>query len=267
MNQREYNPIIVATVLCVVCSLAVSVAAVSLKGKQDSNVALDIKKNILDDSGLSTGEYGRPAKELTMEEIENLYQRVSGKVVDLETGEYDTTFKTEEDIQKFDARKSVTKDGVQIVDPQFNPGLDKRPRKQKVYFVKKSPDDDKIQQVVLPINGQGLWSTLYGYIAIKSDLKTIQGLSFYEHAETPGLGGEVDNQKWKESWEGRMLFDPEGTPAAQVFKGTAPSDNPYAVDGLSGATITSAGVQNLIRYWASDDGFGPFLAKLKQEIN
>ena len=72
MNQREYNPIIVATVLCVVCSLAVSVAAVSLKAKQDSNVALDIKKNILDASGLSTGEYGRPAKELTLEEIENL---------------------------------------------------------------------------------------------------------------------------------------------------------------------------------------------------
>ena len=135
----------------------------------------------------------------------------------------------------------------------------------KVFFVKR-PGSDKIQQVVLPIYGKGLWGTLWGYLAIKSDLETVQGITFFEHKETPGLGGEVDNPRWKSQWDGRKLFDENGAPASQVFKGPAPSDNPYAVDGLSGATITSRGVTNLIRYWVSDDGYGPFLGKLASEI-
>lgn len=264
MQQRDSlgYAVGVATVLCVVCSLAVSVAAVSLKDRQQANIKLDQQKNILDATGLAMGEYGRPAKELTLEQIETLSKRISEKLVVLDSGEYDT----ETPIENFDARKTLQKDGVAIENPEFDPGITKKPRVQKVYFVKRSADDTEIQQVVLPVNGQGLWSTLYGYLALKSDLRTIQGLSFYEHAETPGLGGEVDNTKWKQSWEGRKLFDEDGIPAAQVFKGTAPSDNPYAVDGLSGATITSAGVENLIRFWASDDGYGPFLAKLKDEL-
>ena len=117
-----------------------------------------------------------------------------------------------------------------------------------------------------PIFGKGLWGTLYGYLALRSDLETIQGITFYQHKETPGLGGEVDNPSWKAQWEGVKLFDEEGAPAALVFKGPAPSDNPFAVDGLSGATITSRGVTNLIRYWASEDGYGPYLRKLADEL-
>jgi Na+-transporting NADH:ubiquinone oxidoreductase subunit C len=135
----------------------------------------------------------------------------------------------------------------------------------KVFFVKR-PGSDKIQQVVLPVYGKGLWGTLYGYLALKSDLNTIQGLTFYQHKETPGLGGEVDNPLWKEQWEGRKLYDENGNPAAMVFKGPAPDDNPYAVDGLSGATITSRGVTNLLAYWASDEAYGPFLDKLAAEL-
>ncbi len=71
-------------------------------------------------------------------------------------------------------------------------------------------------------------------------------------------------RRWKAQWDGRKLYDENGEPAALVYKGPAPSDNPYAVDGLSGATITSRGVTNLIRYWASDDGYGPFLEQTRQ---
>ena len=113
---------------------------------------------------------------------------------------------------------------------------------------------------------KGLWGTLYGYLALKSDLETIQGITFYQHKETPGLGGEVDNPRWKAQWDGVQLYDEDGEPAAMVFKGPAPSDNQFAVDGLSGATITSRGVTNLVRFWASEDGYGPFLKKLQSEI-
>ena len=253
----------VATVLCVVCSLAVSAAAVSLKSMIEENKRLDQQKNILDATGLSTGEYGKPASELSREQIDELYGWISEKLVTIETGEYND----EEDITKYDAREAVQKPEYEhvIESPEYDPGVAKRATIEKVYFVKK-PGEDRIRQVVLPVHGQGLWSTLYGYLAIKSDLKTVQGLAFYEHAETPGLGGEVDNPSWKAQWSGVKLYDDSGDPAAEVFKGTAPLDNPYAVDGLSGATITSRGVTNLIRYWVSEDGYGPFLKKLETEI-
>ncbi len=259
----------VAAMLCIVCSFVVSAAAVSLKDKQEKNKLLDQKKNILDATGLSTGEYGKQAKDLSSEQIEELSQWISAKLVDLETGEY-TEEDDQEKIEKYDAKEAAGKKESQVEiakqEPKFNPGEKYREKVAKVYFVKK-PGEDAIRQVVLPVYGKGLWSTLRGYLAVKSDLKTIQGLTFYEHAETPGLGGEVDNPDWKAQWEGKQLFDANGVPACEVCKGPAPLGNTYGVDGLSGATITSRGVTNLLRYWASDDGYGPFLAKFKTELS
>ena len=262
MSQPESKAqtILVATVLCVVCSLVVSSSAVMLEEKQQQNKVLDRQKNILDATGLSVGEYGKPSKELSREQIDKLYDWVSEKLVDLETGE----FVTDMDPAEYDPREAVEDDdaSVAIVEPEFDPGVDRREKIAKVFLVTK-PGTDKFQQIVLPVYGKGLWSTLYGYLAIRGDLQTIQGLTFYEHGETPGLGGEVDNPNWKAQWEGQQLYDENGKPAAMVFKGPAPSGNPYAVDGLSGATITSRGVTELLRYWASEDGYGPFLTKLR----
>jgi len=255
----------VAAVLCVACSLAVSTAAVSLRGRQEANVKLDQQKNILDATGLAIGEYGVQANELTTKQIDTLNAYVSSKLVDLQTGAYDS----DGDPEKYNLVEEAAnpETSIPIESPTFNPGEPRRPKVMKVYFVKK-PGTDKILQVVLPVYGKGLWGTLYGYLALKSDLETIQGLTFYQHKETPGLGGEVDNPRWKAMWDGRKLYDEEtGQPKAMVFKGPAPKTDEYAVDGLSGATITSRGVTNLIRYWASDDGYGTYLSKLKEEIN
>ena len=119
----------------------------------------------------------------------------------------------------------------------------------------------------MPIFGKGLWGTLWGYLAVKSDMETVQGITFFQHKETPGLGGEVDNPRWKSQWQGLKLYDADGTPATEVAKGPAPSGDPHRVDGLSGATITSRGVTNLLKYWASDDGYGPFLKKMKSDLD
>ncbi|MGB1927393.1 MAG: NADH:ubiquinone reductase (Na(+)-transporting) subunit C [Rubripirellula sp.] len=154
---------------------------------------------------------------------------------------------------------------VPITSEKYNIGEPRRPKTMKIFFVKE-PGTDNIKQVVLPIFGKGLWGTLYGYLALRSDLNTIQGLTFYQHKETPGLGGEVDNPSWKAQWEGVKLYDENGQPAANVFKGPAPSGDQYSVDGLSGATITSRGVTNLIQYWASDDGYGNFLREFAKEL-
>jgi Na+-transporting NADH:ubiquinone oxidoreductase subunit C len=265
MQQRDsvWYAVGVATVLCVVCSLAVSAAAVALRPLQEANKKLDQQKNILDATGLARGEYGKPANELTREQIDDLYGWISEELVDLETGEYTT----EVNIATYDPREAVDKEdqSVAIEEPKFDPGVDRREKIAKVYFVRRR-GEGPIQQVVLPVYGKGLWSTLYGYLALRNDLETIQGLTFYQHGETPGLGGEVDNPRWKSQWVGVNLYDESGDPAAEVFKGPAPDDNPYAVDGLSGATITSRGVTNLVRYWASDQGYGPFLEKFREEL-
>tara|TARA_Y100000385_G_scaffold291051_1_gene366931 strand:+ start:665 stop:1495 length:831 start_codon:yes stop_codon:yes gene_type:complete len=253
----------VAAVLCVVCSLAVSTAAVSLRGKQEANVKLDQQKNILDATGLAIGEYGVQANELTTKQIDKLNGYVSAKLVDLETGEY---VSGDAKLEKYNLVEEAANPAtsVPIETRKFNPGEPRRPKVMKVYFVRK-PNTTKILQVVLPVYGKGLWGTLYGYLALRSDLETIQGLTFYQHKETPGLGGEVDNPRWKALWDGKKLYNAEHEPAAEVAKG--PGDNEYEVDGLSGATITSRGVTNMIRYWASDDGYETFLGKLKEEIN
>ena len=135
-----------------------------------------------------------------------------------------------------------------------------------VYLLKK---DGKVQKFILPIEGKGLWSTLYGFIALGPDTNLIEGITFYQHGETPGLGGEVDNPSWKAKWPGRLAFGPAGAPEKwgapriKVIKGAAgPVDKaPHKVDGLAGATITANGVTHLLNLWLGENGFGPYLEK------
>jgi Na+-transporting NADH:ubiquinone oxidoreductase subunit C len=129
-------------------------------------------------------------------------------------------------------------------------------------------DQDRIDKVVLPVRGKGLWSTMYAYVALDSDLSTIEGVSFYEHGETPGLGGEIANPRWQAGWQGKKLFGPNGEMELSVVKGGAQvseEQKPYSIDGLSGATLTTQGVDNLMRFWFGEHGYEPFIARIKQE--
>ena len=122
-------------------------------------------------------------------------------------------------------------------------------------------DQNSIDKVVVPIRGYGLWGTLYGYLSLDSDLNTVRGIEFYDHKETPGLGAEVENQDWKDLWEGKLLYGNDGGVQLKVVKGSAKGK--YQINGLSGATLTSNGVSNMINYWLGSDGYGPALEKIK----
>ena len=126
-------------------------------------------------------------------------------------------------------------------------------------------DAEELEMVVIPVEGYGLWSTLYGFLALDKDTRTVRGLAYYEHGETPGLGGEVENPRWVALWPGRKVFDENGNVAIRVIKGAAgpPESDPYRVDGLSGATITSRGVTNMLAFWLGDDAYGPFLDQFR----
>ena len=127
-------------------------------------------------------------------------------------------------------------------------------------------DDNALNAIILPIRGYGLWGTMKGYLALKPDFKTIIGLEFFDHKETPGLGGEIDNPKWKAIWKDKEVFSDSGEVVISVIKGSvdkSSDQSKYQVDGLSGATITSNGVTNLLSFWLGDMGYGPLIENIK----
>lgn len=252
-NDSPKKTIIVAVLLCLVCSILVSTSAVVLKSKQISNKEADIKKNILAVTGLlSDGA-----------DVDALFQQFEIRLVDLETGEYADIETTGYDQQK--AAKDPAQ-SVELTTEQDIASIGRRAKLASVYLLK---EGDTIKQVVLPVHGYGLWSTLYGFLSFKGDFNTIGGLQFYQHAETPGLGGEVDNPKWRKQWQGKKAFDENGDLKIKVIRGHVDykvAGAEHKVDGLSGATLTSRGVSNLVNYWLGDHGFGPYLTNMRSEV-
>lgn len=245
-----------ATAICLVCSIFVSGAAVSLKDRQEANKVLDRQKKVLTVAGLiEEGNEPPPA------EIEKLFQtRIKPRLVNLKTGDYDQ----EGDAAAFDQRKARQDPATSEAAPANDAKVLRIPNQGIVYHLV-DEGKDEVKLLILPVEGKGLWSTLYGYVALAPDVNTINGLTFYEHAETPGLGGEVDNTRWKALWPGRKLHDADGKIAIEVIKGQAgkPDKDPHKVDGLSGATITSRGVTYLLQFWMGEHGWGPYLNKFK----
>ncbi len=249
-NDTVQKTVKVALLLCLVCSIVVSGAAVILKPVQLANKALDRKTNILAAAGFETKG----------QDINALFLQFTPKVVDLDAGIYTTAV----DAETYDQRKAAKNPKLSdaLSDDVDIASINRRERYATVYLLEK---EGKLDRIIIPVHGYGLWSTLYGFLALESDGNTVAGLGFYSHAETPGLGGEVDNPRWKSQWVGKRVFDEQGQTQIELVKSVDPSDPRamYKVDGLSGATLTSNGVENLIRFWLGEKGFGSYLANLR----
>lgn len=244
-----------ALLVCLVCSVFVAGAAIALKPTQTDNRLLDKQRSILAIAGLGNPEMsGKEAKALFDE-------RITAKIVDLETG----TFSDAKDPIKYEPLQGA-KDPSESIALTVEQDLAKLKRRERYTIVYLVQADGQLDKVVLPIRGQGLWSTLYGFVALKADLNTVSGFGFYQHGETPGLGGEIDNPKWKSLWPGKTIFAENGNVAIAVVKGGVDPKSPKAVhqvDALAGATLTSNGVDQLMKFWMGEDGFAPFIAKLR----
>ncbi len=241
----------VAVGLCIVCSVLVSAMAVGLRARQEANKQLFQHKNILIAAGLIPA-----GDEVSTEKINQLFEDIETQVINLDTGEPNE----EIDPADYDQKEAARTPDLSVP-TQGLAGFQRREKYSRVYLLR---ENGELSKIILPVYGKGLWSTLYGYIALESDKNTIAGLTFYEHKETPGLGGEVDNPIWKAKWIGKKISNDQGI-AIEVVKGSVDptSDSAeYQIDGLSGATITSNGVSNLVQYWMSDEGFGTYLEQL-----
>jgi Na+-transporting NADH:ubiquinone oxidoreductase subunit C len=247
------NTIIVAVILSFVASILVAGTAILLGPVQDRNEEQYRQQIILDVAGLweSGGD------------IAELFGSIEPRLIELESGQYSTEF----DAGQFDG-EAAAKDsalGLNIPAPQDLANIRQRARFAPVYLVKSG---DTVDQIILPVYGTGLWSTMRGFLALDPDGSTVRGLRFYEHAETPGLGDQIDKPAWRALWVGKHLFAVDDTPRIEVIRGRADPANPDAVhqvDGISGATLTGRGVTNLVQYWTGPHGFGPYLSRLRSE--
>ncbi|MDO5058229.1 MAG: Na(+)-translocating NADH-quinone reductase subunit C [Lautropia sp.] len=252
--------LLVALLVCLVCSVFVAGAAVSLKPTQLVNRQLDKQRNILMIAGLAD-------ENASASDVQRIFaERIKPKVVDLKDGR----FSDAQDPATFDpllAAKDPAQSAALPADQDIA-AIRRREHQSVVYMVE--GQDGQLETIILPVRGYGLWSTLHGFIALKNDYRTVVGFGFYQHAETPGLGGEVDNPRWKALWPGKQVYDEGGKPAISIIKGNVDPGSPSAVhqvDGLAGATLTSKGVDNLLKFWLGPQGFGPFLAHLRAGVN
>ena len=250
-NDSLEKTIAVALSLCFVCAILVSLAAVALRPMQIENKAMDMKKNILDVAGLL--QEGTDIHTAFAEQIE-------AKLVDVATGEY-----VEGDVDAYDQRKAA-KDPAQnvvLTKGQDIAGIKKRAKIAKVYLVK---EGETIKSIIVPVHGYGLWSTMYGFLALDADGQTVQSINFYDQGETPGLGAEVVNPNWRALWKGKKVYNEAGAVSLGLIKGLVDTSKPgseFQVDGLAGATLTSVGVTNLVKFWMSQEGFAAYLDKVK----
>ena len=122
--------------------------------------------------------------------------------------------------------------------------------------------DHRLSNIVLPVYGAGMWSTLYGYLSLEADGNTVVDLRFYLNRETPGIGDRIDNRQWRLSWRGKQIYDQSGSVRIKIPRQSLPTSDPAArfqIDGLAGATRTTEGVMNLLQYWLGEHGFKPYL--------
>lgn len=226
-NHSRTKTVGVAFLVALTCSLVVSVTAVTLKPLQDANRLADRAARMTGMLAVLGG--GVPQA--------HLVELASGSYVDRDPG-----------------TRSELSAGRDVA------GLGSREDVATVFELR---DDGALRIVVLPVRGSGYQSTLKGYLALRADLNTIAALTFYEQDETPGMGARIEEDAWQALWPGKRVADADGVIRIEVVKGAGAGV--HEVDGISGATRTSNGVTNLLRFWLGPDGYGPYLERLRRE--
>ena len=240
----------VAILLSLFCAMLVSLAAVGLKPIQDANAAKERKLNIL----LAAGIYKEG------DNIDEIFEEnIVAKAIDLKSGEETDAI----DVDSFNSVKAGR-------DPKLGEALSNKKDLAKIGSISKYAviyelkNNNKVERVILPIRGYGLWGTMFGFLAMNNEGKVIKGLTFYDQKETPGLGAEIMNPNWQAKWVGKKPYGSDNVPEIRLVKilSTDPDVANKQVDSLAGATLTSRGVQNTINFWLSQQGYGPYLKKL-----
>jgi Na+-transporting NADH:ubiquinone oxidoreductase subunit C len=236
--------------VCLVCAVVVSTASVGLRPLQQDNLMQYRQVRVLQAAGMY-----QPGMDMRA-----AFETIERRFVDIETGDY------VEQPDDYDQRRATRNPELSRPVTPDPARIRRQARVAEVFLAR--DEDGEVHRIILPVHGYGLWSTMYGFLALERDANTVAGIRFFEHGETPGLGGEIDNPRWQRLWEGKKLFDDDGQVAIRVLKGAVREGAPgqeHLVDGLSGATLTTHGVNNLVRFWVGEEGFGPYLERMRAE--
>jgi len=256
VNSVRYT-VLFATVVCVVCAALIATAAVLTQPPQTANALLYKEKNVLLAAGLI-----EPGAKVSTAQVEGIFkQSIQARLVDLATGEL--LPEATADARRYNQRVARDDPATSRALPANPAGVRRLPNQGIVYLIKKG---DAVDQIVIAVEGLGMWGQIYGFMAIAPDGNTIRGLTYYDQRETPGLGGEIANPSWQALWRGRKAYDAQWNVGIQVIKGQAgpPETDPMHVDGLSGSTVTSKAITQLVRFWLGDQGYGKFLKRFRE---
>ncbi|MDX2366815.1 MAG: Na(+)-translocating NADH-quinone reductase subunit C [Colwellia sp.] len=248
-NKETFNGTLkFVFIICLVCAALVSISAIGLKPLQQANKLLDKQTKILEASGLI---------EKAGTDIVGTYAKfVEAKMIDLDSGAI-----IEGNTDVFDERSDARDVSKSIKPTNDMAGINRRANNAVIYLVR--DDQGQLDTIVLPIVGSGLWDLMYGFIGLAPDLNTVRSVVYSDLKETPGLGAEVLNPKWKALWPGKKMYNEQGEAAIQLVKGGSKQGDVHGVDALSGATLTSNGVTRTLRFWLGTEGYGPFVTKFK----
>ncbi|MGI9257220.1 MAG: NADH:ubiquinone reductase (Na(+)-transporting) subunit C [Gammaproteobacteria bacterium] len=255
MSERESvaRTLGVAAAVAIFCSLFVSSAVLWLRPIQLAYQSIERNRAVLEASGLI-----QPEVELAEAQIVERFLGLDTRIVDLDSGTFTDAVST----TGFDYRAAIN-------DPNLTrpiPGeldiasLGRRPVYLPVYLLL---DGAAIEKIVLPIYGEGMWATIHGFISLQADLVTVDGVAFYEHGETPGIGDRFLDPEWLAQWRGQRAYDENELVALRVGTDEGGSTG---IDAITGATVTVSAIDDLVRYWLGEDGFGPFLASMRREV-
>ncbi|QYJ78253.1 Na(+)-translocating NADH-quinone reductase subunit C [Shewanella acanthi] len=235
--------------LCLLCSFMITGTAGILKERKLAKKRDELQRFVLMASDVGLGE-GTEFRDIFAKSVKPL-------LINLDTGKVDS----DTNVLDFDERMAA-----------INPDTSSTPKKDiakiktranDVRVFKVFDDNGKLSSVVVPFYGKGLWSIIYGYMAVEPDLNTVKGIVVYEHGETPGIGDFITDPDWLGLWKGKKLFDDNGKFAMRLVKGGAKEGDTHGVDAVSGATMTGRGLQRAVEFWFGEEGFQTFFKQLK----
>jgi Na+-transporting NADH:ubiquinone oxidoreductase subunit C len=259
-NDNPLKALLVVTTTALVCSILVTVATVKLQPIQKSYQNLERNRAIVQISGLTND-----SKLLSDREIVSLFQKMEAKIIDLKVGRFDTKYNP----STFETWKIDNDPELSVAIPAES-DIAKLSRRSELITVFLVKDKDKLERLLLPISGQGMWSKIYGFIALETDLNTIADIIFYKQAETSGIGDKILNPDWQSSWRTKQLYDDNGILQIGIQGSQSAQNNlasKHQVDAITGATVTVDAVKNLVSYWFGSHAYKSFLDNFRSELN
>lgn len=237
-------------IMTVVVAFVLALMVSGLKNTHAENEAVYNKKAIL---AAVASQLGKDVAGLSNKEVQDIFTtQIQQKVLNMKGEELSP--------EQIKAATNGAADSAEKLNLGKEMKKNESDRLLPLYIFKAA--DKKVYNIV-SVRGKGLWDEIWGHIALEDDWKTISGANFDHKGETPGLGAEIkDNQSWVNQFTGKKIYNNNGDFTSVKIMKAGAKDKTYQVDGISGATITSNGVDEMLERGLKY--YEPYIKNLKK---